>query len=215
MPNIYNAGQLATIILKAAEMDVPDLGADSTTQNSYIYQFMNIVMMKYFRVAYQEMFSDILAISADGYVQFKTSSALITDMAEPEKLLDMGTSNETEVTRRQSYSSAKGWWRGGQNQDIHVRGLSGNYKLVYLKYPARVTLDGDTVEFPPSGYDLLIKEVVAMIKWAKNSYGGSDFFDAKAKVALGEAVQGSISARGTGSSGQPPGPDDALKGRGG
>src|SRR5690348_8917605 len=122
-------------------MDVPDLGADSTTQNSYIYQFLNVVMMKYFRVAYQEMFSDTLAISTNGYVQFKTNSALITDMAEPEKLIDVGTANETEVAKRTSYSATKGWWRGGQNQDIHVRGLSGNYKLVYLKYPARVSLD--------------------------------------------------------------------------
>jgi hypothetical protein len=215
MPNIYNAGQLATIIAKAAEMDVPDLGADSSAQNSYIYSFLNIIMMKYFRVAYQEMFSDALNITQSGYVQFKSGGQIITDMAEPEKILDMGTANEIEIQKRSSYSAPVGWWRGGQNQDIHVRGLNGNYKLVYIKYPARVTIDTDTIEFPPSGYDLLIKETVSMIKYVKNSYAGSDYFDSKAKVALGEAVQGAISARGTGSSGQPPGSADALTGRGG
>lgn len=214
MANIYNAGQLATIILKAAEMDVPDLGADSTTQNSYIYQFLNLVLMKYARVAYVETFSDTLAISTNGYVQFMTGNALITDMFEPEKILDMDN-GEAEVQKRTSYSAPSGWWRGAQNQDIHVRGLSGNYKLVYLKYPARVTLDTNVIEFPPSGYDMLVKEVVSMIKWAKNSYGGADFFDSKAKVSLSEATQGAVSARGTGSSGQPPGPNDTQIGRGG
>jgi len=214
MAYIYNAGQLATIIIKAAEMDVPDLGADSPTQNSYIYQFMNLIMMENARIAYQEIFSDTLNITTDGYVQFKTGSALITDMFEPEKLIDMGN-NEAEVQKRTSYSAPKGWWRGAQNQDVHVRGLSGNYELVYLKYPARITLDTDVVEFSPSGYSFLVKQVVSMIKWVKNSYGGSDFFDAKAKMSLGDATQGAISARGTGSSGQPPGPADTLVGRGG
>jgi hypothetical protein len=214
VPNIYNAGQLATIILKAAEMDVPDLGADSTTQNSYIYQFLNLVLMKYARVAYVEMFSDAMSIAADGYVKFTTGNILINDMFEPEKLLDMAN-NEAEIQKRTSYSAPRGWWRGAQNQDIHVRGLLGSYKLVYLKYPARVTIDTDTIEFPPSGYDLLVKEVVSMIKWAKNSYGGSDYFDAKAKVSLGEATQGAVSARGTGSSGHSPSPNDTQIGRGG
>lgn len=215
MPQIYNAGQLATIILKAAEMDVPDLGADSATQNSYIYQFLNLVMLKYFRIAYIETFSDTLAISSSGYVQFKTNSALITDMAEPMTLLDMGTANETEVIKRTSYSAPKGWYRGSQNQDIHVRGLSGNYKLVYLRYPALVTLDSDIIEFPPSAYSMLVKEVISMIKYAKNSYQGSEFFDAKAKADMGTAAQGSISARGTGSSGQPLGAQDIAISRGG
>lgn len=213
MSYIYNSGQIATIIIKLAEMDIPDLGADSTTQNSYIYQFMNIAMMKLAKVAFIVTYSDVLAISANGQYIFKKNTAPIVDMFEPQTIL---SSTDTPLLHRNSYEASTGWWRDSQNQEIHLRGVTaGNYTLKYLKYPARVTLDTDTVEFPPSGYDALIKEVLSLIKYTKNSYGGADFMDAKAKVALGEAVQGAISARGTGSTGQPPGAADTQIGRGG
>jgi hypothetical protein len=92
--------------------------------------------------------------------------------------------------------------------------VAGNYTLKYVKYPARVSIGSDPIEFPPSGYDVLIKEVIALIKYSKNSYGGADFANTQAKQSMGMALQGSVSARGTGSSGQPPGPVDASTARG-
>jgi hypothetical protein len=213
MPNIYNAGTLASIIAKLAEMDVPDLGSTSVTQNNYIYQFMNIALMKLARIAFIVTYSDPLPIAANGQYTFKKGNVAITDLYEPQVVLD---ATETEMQKRTSYSAPTGWWRDSQNQEVHFRGVTaGNYVLKYLKYPARVTQDSDTVEFPPSGYDALIKEVISLIKYAKNSYAGAEFMDGKAKASMSEATQGSMSSRGTGSSGQPPGPNDTTISRGG
>jgi hypothetical protein len=209
MTQIYNAGQLASIIEKMSEMDVYDLGEDPST---YIYYYLNIAMMKLARVAYQVKFSDALAISGDGYKTFQIAGTDISDVFEPMVIYD---SNEVEVQKRTAYSAPKGWWRESDNLPIHVRGLAaGNYTLKYVKYPARVSIASDPIEFPPSGYDVLIKEVIASIKYSKNSYGGAEFADAQAKKSMGLALQGSVSARGTGTTGQPPGPVDSQTARG-
>lgn len=213
MSSIYNAGQLATIIKKLVQMDLEELGPDDDTQNSYIFQFMNIIMMKMARMAYNVEFSDAKTISADGYVTFQLNGTDISNMFEPLTVYD---ASDNEMQKRTSYSAPKGWWRESNNLGIHVRGLtSGSYKVKYIRYPALVTLTTDTVEIPPSGYDALIKDVVSLIKLAPNSYAGSETVGAMAKQAYGGVTQGAISARGTGNSGQPPGPADTLTARGG
>lgn len=213
MTAIYNAGQLATIIKKLAQMDVEELGPDDDTQNSYIFQFMNVVMLKMARMAYNVEFSDAKTISADGYVTFQLNGVDIANLFEPQTLLD---ASENEVMHRTSYSAPKGWFRESNNLSVHVRGLtSGSYKLRYIRYPALVTLTTDTVEIPPIGYDALIKDVISLIKLAPNSYAGSEYVGGLAKQAYGGVTQGSVSARGTGSSGQPPGNQDTLTARGG
>lgn len=209
MANIYNAGQLASIIEKMSEMDVYDLGDDPST---YIYYYLNIAMLKLARVAYQVKFSDALTVSGNGYKTFQIAGTDISDMFEPMVIYD---SNDNEIQKRTAYSATRGWWRESENLAIHLKGLTaGDYTLKYIKYPARVTIASDPVEFPPSGYDTLIKEVVALIKYSKNSYGGAEFADSQAKKSMGLAIQGSISSRGTGSSGQPPGPVDVSTARG-
>lgn len=209
MANIYNAGQLSSIIEKMSEMDVYDLGEDPST---YIYLYLNIAMLKLARVAYQVKFSDALTISSDGYKTFQIAGTDITDIFEPMVIYG---SNDVEVQKRTAYSAPKGWWRESENLPIHVKGLtSGDYTLKYIKYPARVTIATDPIEFPPTAYDMLIKEVIALIKYSKNSYGGADFADAQAKKSMGLAIQGSVSARGTGTTGQPPGPVDVSTARG-
>lgn len=210
MTAIYNAGQLATIIKKLAQMDMEELGPDDDTQNSYIFQFMNIVMLKMARMAYNVEFSDAKTISVDGYVTFQLNGVDISNLFEPLSLLD---SDENEVTKRTSYSAPKGWYRESNNLGVHVRGLtSGTYSLKYIRYPNLVTLTTDTVEIPPSGYDALIKDVIALIKLAPNSYAGSEFAGGLAKESYGEVTQGAMSARGTGT---PPNTRDTMTARGG
>jgi len=213
MAFLYNAGQLGTIITKLAEMDVGDLGNSQTNQNTFIYYYMNIALMKLARLAFNVKFSDSLAITTADYYTFKSGNVAISDMFEPMAIYGVG---DVQIPKRTSYDAPTGWWREANNLEIHLRGLTaGNYTLKYIKYPARVTLDTDVVEFPPSGYDALIKEVVALIKYSKNSYAGAEFVAGQAKTSLGEANQGTISARGTGSNGQPPSPQDTLIARGG
>jgi hypothetical protein len=212
MAFLYNAGQLGTIITKLSEMDVGDLGNSQTNQNTFIYYYMNVAMMKLARLAYNVKFSDVLAFTTDGYYTFKLGNVAIADMFEPMAIYATG---DVQMQKRTAYDAPVGWWRESNNLEIHLRGLVvGNYTLKYVKYPARVTLDTDTVEFPPSGYDALIKEVVSLIKYSKNSLGDAEFINAQAKQSMGLAAQGSISAKGTGSSGQPVGPMDVAAARG-
>lgn len=212
MTAIYNAGQLATIIKKLVQMDLEELGPDDDTQNSYIFQFMNVIMLKMARMAYNVEFSDAKTISADGYVTFQLNGSDIANLFEPMTLLD---ANNAEVIKRTSYSAPKGWFREANNLGVHVRGLIGTYTLKYIRYPKLVTLTTDTVEIPPIGYDALIKDVISLIKLAPNSYAGSEYVGGLAKQAYGGVTQGAISARGTGNSGQPPGVADTAVARGG
>lgn len=213
MPNIYNSGQLATIIQNLAQNEMADLGATDALQKSAIYSLMNVAMMKLARIAYNTTYSDVLAISTDGFKTFQVGSQPIVNMFEPLVVL---TSTDQEVQKRTSYSAPTGWWRDSQNLEIHVRGLTvGNYTLKYIRYPKLVTLDSDTVEFPPSGYDALIKDIMSLVKLTRNSYAGAEYMDGKSKVSLGEVTQAAMSAKGTGSSGQPIGTVDLATARGG
>lgn len=212
MANIYNAGQLSTIIKQLCANDVADLG-DSDAQDNFIFLYLNLVMQEMPRLAYLVTFSDALAISSNGYPTFlKSSASIANSIFEPLTLL---TSTESEVPKRTSYSAPTGWFRETHDLGVHVKGLTaGNYTLKYLRYPSTITLSGDAIEFPTSANATLCKEVVSLIKLSKNSYGGAEYMDKISKTGLGNAMQGAISARGTGSSGQPPGQQDTAIARG-
>lgn len=219
MPSLYNAGQLATIIIKANEKDIEDLG-DTNSQKSYIYQFMNIAMWKLAKLADRVEFSDSMTLSSDGFVSFTKSGSPITNMFEPKTVY---MPDGQSLQKRTSWESPIGWWRESELQDVHIRGFSltttakltaGTYQLKYIRYPRPVTIDSDVVDFPPMGYDALIKEVSALIKLPKNSYNGADFMDSKAKQQYNNVAQAAISSKGTGSTGQPLGLADAAQAKG-
>lgn len=218
MPNLYNAGQLATIIQNLAEFDKEDLGPDDDSQKSRIYTYMNIALMKLAKIANQVAYSDSVTLSADGDVTFQRSGQPITDMFEPSVVKGP---NGKPIQKRTSEDAPKGWWRESDNLPIHIQGFgatppleAGEYTLKYIKYPKLVTILTDPVEFPPSGYDVLIKEVLSLIKYSKNSFSQAQYLDQQAKLGYNQVAQGAISARGTGSTGQPPSLADAnvLKG---
>lgn len=221
MPNLYNAGQLAAIIQDLAQFDKEDLGPDDDSQKSKIYTFMNIAMMKLAKIANQVVYSDAKTLNADGFVTFQRGGVDISDMFEP--MLVKGP-NGKPIQKRTSEDAPTGWWRESDNLQIHIQGFTvtpqgltaGSYTLKYIKYPSLVTIDSSAVEFPPSGYDALIKEVLSLIKYSKNSFGQAQYLDVAAKTGYNQVVQGSMSARGTGSTGQPPGLNDAkvLRGEG-
>jgi hypothetical protein len=218
MPNFYNAGQLFTVISSICANEMDDLSTDAQGKKDAVYRLMNICLWKMPRVVYWSQYSDLLNLSADGYVTFKYGSTDITDLFEPQMIL---MPNGQPLQKRTADDAPVGWYRESQNLQIHIRGFSaatpltpGNYQLKYLKYPKQITIDADAVEIAPSGYYELIMDICRMIKLTRNSYGGSEFMGQQADRALSAAVQGAISARGTGSTGQPPGPQDVQNIRG-
>ena len=219
MPQFYTAGQLASIIRKLAEMDIEDLGPDENSQNTYIFYYINIAMWHLARLANQVRYSDQLYIESDGYVTFQHSGQPITDMFEPLMILDP---DGKPVQKRTADDAPKGWWREAENQEIHIRGFSltaqplapGNYQLKYIKYPRPVTVKSDPLEFPPSGYNALIKEVLSLIKYSGNEFADAEYLDTKAKQAYGTLAQAAMSARGTGTTGQPISDTDVNRARG-
>lgn len=212
MSFLYNAGQLASYIIKMSEMDVADLGATESAQKGYIYPYLNMAMWELARLAYNVKFSDPLNISSNGYKTFQLNSADITDMYEPMVIYN---SSDVQQQKRTAYDAPTGWWKESNNLEIHVKGLTpGSYTLKYIKYPNPVTLDSDVVEFPPSGYLTLAKKVISLIKYSKNSYGGSEFMENQASKSMGLAAQGSISSKGTGTTGQLVGASDVAIARG-
>lgn len=224
MPQLYTAGELATMIKMMGAMDVADLG-DDESQNTYIFYFLNLAMMELSKLADVSVESDEVTLSADGLVTFTRSGEAILDLFEPKRIMYTENGVQKVLQKRTSDEAPYGWWRESQNREIHIRGFvapgGGNkplpatgYKLIYLKYPNKVTTTASTVEFAPSGYMTLVHRVLGMIKYAKNSYGGADFMDAKAKLGYNNATQAAISARGTGNSGQPLSIADAAQAKG-
>lgn len=216
MSNIYNAGQLGTIIKQMAQNDVPDLGSD-TLQSSFIYMYLNLALQELARLAYLVTFSDALAVNSTGWYNFlKSTASIATTLFEPQVILPYPESGSTTYIKRTAYEAPTGFWRESHDQGIHIKGLpAGNYTLKYLRYPKQITLDTDIVEMPSSANATLCKTVVGMIKLSKNSYEGQQIMDASAKQSMGLAAQGSISARGMGTTGQPLGSADVAIARGG
>lgn len=213
MANLYNAGQLATIIKQLAANDIQDLGNDDA-QNSFIFQYMNIIMWELAKIAELTTYSDALTINSDGYVSFlKGGVSVDNTMFEPKVLYN---ASDVAQTKRTSFDAPTGWIREAQDLQIHVKGLTaGAYTLKYLRYPKQVTVPTDVIEFASSANATICKEVVALIKLSKNSYAGFQTMDTAAKSGMGMAAQGAISAKGTGSTGQPLGTQDISTARGG
>lgn len=219
MANFYEASELFTIISSICQNEMQDLSTDPAGQKTAVYNLMNICLWKQPRVVYWSQYSDVLNLSADGYVTFKFASQDVTDLFEPQIIFKPDGS---PLLKRSSDDAPIGWWRESQNLPIHIRGFSsyaplavGNFTLKYLKYPKQITIDSDAVEIAPSGYYQLIFDVCRLIKLTRNSYQGAEFMGAQADRALMQTVQGAMSARGTGSTGQPPSVQDAQYVRGG
>lgn len=215
MANLYNAGQLATIIKQMCQNDILDLGNDDA-QNTYIFLYLNLALAELARLASLETFSDPLAVTTTGWYAFlKEGQPITTTLYEPQIVLPYPENGSTSFIKRTSYEHPTGWYRASQDQGVHLKGLAaGNYTLKYLRYPKQITLAADIVEFPSSGNATLCKTVVGLIKLSKNSYAGMQAMDMSAKQSMSVAAQGSISARGTGSTGQPLGPMDIAAARG-
>jgi hypothetical protein len=214
MANTQNAGQLATMIKQLCQNDILDLGNDDA-QNSFIFQYMNLIMKGLGRTAYLETFSDSLAVSGNGYYTFlKNGLSTADSLYEPQEVFL--TSTETPILKRNSYVAATGWYRAAHDQPIHIKGVTaGNYTLRYLRKPATITLPSDIVDMSDAANMSIVAEVVALIKLSKNSYAGSEYLDRVFKSALGNAAQGAMSSKGTGTSGQPLGSADVAVNRGG
>lgn len=178
-----------------AANEIEDLGSDSTTQNAAIFRFVNMVLDKRARQAYNVAFSDTLNIAADGYQTFKKDTSDITDLYEP---LDIYGPTGTQTAKRTSYDGPKGWWRESDNLEIHTKQLTGDHTLKYIRYAATITTSTDTIEYPRAGKADLIYDVVALVKLIKNFYQESDAIKARATgTATTRAAidaKGSISA---------------------
>lgn len=177
-----------------AANEIEDLGSDSTTQNAAIFRFVDIVLDKRVRQAYNVAFSDVLNITSDGFQTFQRGATTITDLYEPLGLYD---SNNRQTLKRTAWDAPNGWWRESDNLEIHTKGLTGNHTLKYIRYPTAITVSGDTVEYPRAGKWDIIFDVVRLCKMPKNFYEEAAAMGA---LATGTAtVKASISAKGTNS----------------
>src|SRR5690348_5477143 len=103
------------------ENDIPDLG---TLPNTYIYLYLNIVMMKYARIADVVKYSDALAMTTDGEKIFLQNGVAITDMFEPMQIYDPANPSAIRIHKRTSDEAPKGWWRESNNSEIYIRGFA-------------------------------------------------------------------------------------------
>lgn len=189
------------VIRTLAVNELDDLSPDPNEQNDKIIEFTNVVLRKRVRQAYNVDTSDPLTISGDGYQTFLKSGNPITEMYEPLGLYD---TQGRQAYRRTTWDSLRGWWREGDNQPIHTKGITGDYTLKYIRYPAKVTSISDPVEFPLAGQWDLIYDVVGLIKLIKNFYEESDYVK---KQATGITTT-KASERAQGSMFDPPSRDD-------
>lgn len=219
MNQFWTASEMAQKIITQNAMDIEDLG-NLAAQKATIYGYINLALWELARLAFRLVYSDEIEIDADGFVTFTQSGSPITNMFEPQTIY---MPSGQPMMKRSADEAPLGWWREAETQDIHVRGfgisnntklVSGLYKLKYLRYPNPVTVDTDYPDFPPSGYGAIINNVSARIKYSKNSFSDAQYFEAQAKSSYANLAQGSISARGTGTTGQPLGDNDVSKARG-
>lgn len=181
--------------------EIEDMGTDTTSQNEAIFRFVNIVLDKRVRQAYNVAFSDPLNITTDGYQTFQRGGMNVTDLYEPLGLYD---ANNKQTLKRTAWDQPKGWWRESDNLQIHTKGMTGNHTLKYIRYAAPVNSQNDIVEYPRAGKWDLIFDVVRLCKLPKNFY---DEAAAMGALATGTAtVKASIAAKGTNSA--PPSPTD-------
>ena len=169
--NTWNAGQILSVVRTINKMDITYLGPDDTTQNQTLFQFMNVALWNLVRLCYNTETSDTINLTADGPVTFQKGNADITNMFEPLRLIEVKVDNsEVEAQKRYSDTAPVGWYRESENQPIDCRGLRGNYKLKYIRYPRQVTHETDPVDVSEAGYKALIMDMSALIKNVKNFY---------------------------------------------
>jgi hypothetical protein len=188
------AGELATEIKMLAKMDVIDLGDDDDSQNLYIFAYMNQFLKLNAKLANKIVTTDALVVSGSGYVNFLVSTQAITNMYEPSLMIDP---TDKAVARRTSFdATAAGWFREDAYSSIHMRGLSGTYRLKYIKYPDKITLAEQTPEYPPQGYAGMIAWIISRIKFSKNFYQEAQAMQSFADGLKYTAVKASTAARG-------------------
>lgn len=210
--NTWNAGQILSVVRTVNKMDIDYLGSDSTSQNQTLLQFMNVALWNLARLCYNTETSDPLEITADGTADFQKNAAPITNMFEPLRLLN---ADGSEAPQRYLDTSSVGWYCEGPGRQIDVRGMTGQCRMKYIRYPRQVTQESDPVDCPESGYKPLIMEISALVKSVKNFYQEAQAMEGTAKTGYDEIAQAAISARGPSPGGNPPSFNDSTRARGG
>lgn len=206
------AGDIMTLVQQMRANDIQEIGTDSTAQQAYLVTVINAALKELVHIAYRTRVSDALAISSDGYKTFQYSSADITDLYSPLRILD---SNNRAVAKRTSWEAPTGWWRESDGQQIHMKGLTaGNYTLHYVRYPTPVVNSGTTLDFPDAGIMALTFWCSGIVLESRNAYDEAQAMYNRAKERFGIPVLASEAARGYSSGGYVPSFDFVKKIRG-
>lgn len=210
--NTWNAGQILSVVRTINRMDINYLGPDESTQDQTLLQFCNVALWSLARLCYNTETSDVATITAEGIVPFTFGNAPIANMYEPLRML---AADGSEAPQRYLDTSPVGWYCEGPGKPIDVRGLTGQYRLKYIRYPRQVTQASDPVDISESGYKPLIMEISSLIKSVKNFYAEAEAMGNVAKSGYAGITQAAISGRGPSSGGQPPSYGDVMKAQGG
>jgi hypothetical protein len=199
------AQDLITPIAKYVTSFIEEIGSSSASQNVYLLNYISLALRKLANLAYQVKISDALSLSADGDVTF-TQAGLALDFYA---MLRIIKPDGRSLNKRTSFEDTSGWWRESANMPINITGFTsapplaaGNYRLHYLKYPAKVTAVTDVIEFPEAGIMCLIYYTCAMVLESHpNLKDQTTYFYKMAKQNLKVSVLANTDARGTGSGG--------------
>lgn len=198
----YSVGEITSMIKKESKMNLALLGNTDTDQNTYIWYYMTLAMWKYVSLAFAVRVSDLLTVTADGYVTFKRNNADIDDLYEQLRILTPSEAG-TELSKRSSFTYTNpGWWRESANTQIHIKG-AGTYVMQYKAYPAKAANTEQVLEWPAASYDLLMFETIGKIKESKDDAQGAAAAYAVADKLIPILVQANMDAQGT-TMGRPP-----------
>lgn len=187
------AGQLASMIKQMVTMDLAEIGESTSQQNSFIFDAMSRALKELAGISDNRKESDRLNITSDGYVTFQQDSSDVTDLYQPLMILDV---RGAEVRKRTRFTQPMGWFRESHTSPIHVKGLTGDYTLHYIAYPAEITSESDVPEFPPAGYMALCFWTCGVIKESKNFYEEAAVMYEKAKERYPILIKATEDARG-------------------
>lgn len=173
-------------------MDIAELGENESIQNTYIFDYMSRALQEMASICYVVKESDPLTVNEDGYVTFKRLGSPIDDLYEPLRIVD----SNREIPKRTAFMATTGWWRDSANSDFHFKGLNGTYTLHYKAYPTEITSKDQMLEFPPSGYMVLVYYTCGLIRESKNFIDESQVMYARAKERMKIIVKANIDGRG-------------------
>lgn len=199
------ASDVINLVKTMGVMDIEEIGSSTAVQDANLITYLNIALKELAHIAYVVRVSDALTIIADGYQTFLRSTAAITDMYSPLRIL---SSTGTETDKRTAYSAPVGWWRESANTAIHTKGLTGANTLQYVAYPATVVSTSSPVEFPDVGIVGLAYWMLAAIKESRNAMEESQDLQAKARARFKRIVLANQAARGFTSVGYVPNTED-------